>query len=255
MIDFSEYRESIVGTVKPINLQEAKRFCIDWHYSNIFPPHCMLTLGFYDSRGLAGVSLWGWGVRPMHTIKKLFPGLETKDYWELNRLCLRDDCPKNTESWFLARCVEFMKKEQPKIKVLISWADGIRGKPGYVYQASGWLYGGFITTEIYLTDSGEPVHPRMLITRYGSRSKQVTDGLGLKKIWGKQFIYAKFLCGKGSVKKALLTSPNIWGQHYPKGGDLVWKINAGEVSRETRDAPSIQSSGRFRNSAPSLFDV
>lgn len=241
-------------SVQPIGIKEAKRFCVRWHYSNIFPPHCMLTLGYFDSVGLAGVALWGWGVRPRHTIQKLFPSLTTADYWELNRLCLRDDCPRNSESEFLARCVDWIREHQPERKVLISWADGVRGKPGYVYQASNWLYGGGITTEIYVTATGEPVHPRLLISRFGTRSAKKTAELGLSKIWGSQFIYIRFLCGHRERKRLLKESPSQWCRSYPKKADLIWKIQAGEVSRETRDCPTIESSGQFRDPAPTLFD-
>lgn len=240
--------------VHPIGIKEAKRFCVQWHYSNIFPPHCMLTLCYRDSKGLAGVALWGWGVRPRHTIQKLFPSLTTADYWELNRLCLRDDCVRNSESEFLARCVDWIRENQPARKVLISWADGVRGKPGYIYQASNWLYGGGIKTEIYLTATGEPVHPRLLISRYGTRSASKTAELGLQKIWGQQFIYLRFLCGHKARKKLLRESPTKWHQEYPKRQDLKWTIQAGEVSRETRDCPTIESSGQFRDPAPTLFD-
>lgn len=81
--------------IEAVGIAEAKAFCVRWHYSNIFPPHCIISLGYRDAKGLAGVALWGWGVRPRHTIEKLFPTLGTEDYWELNRLCLRDDCPRN----------------------------------------------------------------------------------------------------------------------------------------------------------------
>ena len=56
-----------------ISTNEAKRLCLRWHYSKIFPPHCMVSLGFYDAVGLAGAAIWGWGTRPRHTIQKLFP--------------------------------------------------------------------------------------------------------------------------------------------------------------------------------------
>lgn len=214
----------------------------------------MLPLGCHDEKGLAGVALWGWGVRPLHTIQKLFPSLTTADYWELNRLCLRDECPRNSESWFLGQCAEWIKTHQKERRVLISWADGVRGKPGYVYQASGWLFGGNITTEIYLTSEGEPVHPRLMITRYGTRNAALCASLGLVKVWGSQFIYARLLCGHKERKRLLKESPNQWGQKYPKVKDLIWTIQAGEVSRETRDVPNIKSAGRFRDPAPSLFE-
>lgn len=236
-------------SVSHIPMGQAKQLCLKWHYSNIFPPHCIVSLGFYDKKGLAGAAIWGWGTRPKHTIQKLFPSLDTKDYWELNRLCCRDDLPRNTESQLLAGCEQWFKQNQPSKVVLFTWADGLRGKPGYVYQASNWLYGGFITTEIYLTNDGEPVHPRLLNTRFGSRGKETYTKLGLKKIWGRQFRYCRFLCNHKHRKQLLRESSVKWTQKYPKNDDLIWKINADEGSRESRNLPKIERSGQFRQSA------
>jgi hypothetical protein len=213
----------------------------------------MVCLGFRDTQGLAGVAIWGWGVRPRHTIQRLFPSLNTADYWELCRLCCRDDLPRNTESQLLAGCVEWFRKKQPQKVLLYTWADGIRGKPGYVYQGSNWWYGGFINTEIYLTEQNEPVHPRLMITRFGSRSKDIWTGMGLKRIRGKQFRYCTFLCGHRQRKQLLRESSVCWTKCYPKHSDLVWQIDAGEGSRETRNPPRIERSGQFRQSAVKSF--
>ncbi len=236
--------------VEIVPLAEAKALCLKYHYSNIFPPHCMVTLGFHDQLGLAGVAIWGWGVRPRHTIKKLFPSLDTKDYWELVRLCCRDDLVRNTESQLLAGCVRWFRQYQKDKVLLYTWADGIRGKPGYIYQASNWLYGGYIETEIYLTQDNEPVHPRFMITRFGSRAKKVWQALGLRKIRGKQFRYCYFLCNHKERKRLLRESTVEWmNKRFPKHEDLLWRIDAGEGSRETRYLPKIERSGQFRQSA------
>ena len=85
---------SMVGDIERISLAEAKVFVRTWHYSKIFPPHCLVNLGARNAAGeLVAVAMWGFGVRPRHTIQKLFPSLGTGDYLELNRLCLRDDEP------------------------------------------------------------------------------------------------------------------------------------------------------------------
>jgi len=236
--------------IEQVEPQQARALCLRWHYSNIFPPHCLVHLGFYDEAGLAGVAIWGWGTRPRHTIQKLFPSLGTGDYWELNRLCCRDDLPRNTETQLLAACVRWFRQHQPERVLLFTWADGIRGKPGYVYQAASWLYGGFITTEIYLTEGGEPVHPRLLVTRYGSRARRVWTHLGLRKVWGRQFRYVKFLCGHARRKRLLRETPVRWSRTYPKQADLTWAVDAGEGSRETRDPPRIERTVRFRQPAP-----
>ena len=235
--------------VAPVSPEEARRLCLRWHYSNIFPPHCMVYLGFHDGDGLAGVTIWGWGTRPRHTIQKLFPSLDTGDYWELCRMVCRDDLPRNTETQLLAGCARWFRRHQPERRLLFTWADGIRGKPGYVYQAAGWLYGGYITTEIYLTADGEPVHPRFMITRFGSRRKEVWTGLGLRRVRGRQFRYVKFLCGHRERKRLLRESSVRWHRRHPKHDQLVWQIDAGQGSRETRNPPRIERAGQFRRPA------
>jgi hypothetical protein len=247
---------ALLNNLEIISLEEAKEFVRRWHYSNLMPPHCMTILGARDEKGLAAVASWGWGTRPKHTIAKMFPSLTTDDYWELNRLCLRDELPKNSESSFIAQCANWIKKNQPTKKLLFSWADGIRGKPGYIYQASSWLYGGFINTEIYLTKEGESVHPRFLNTKYGSRGKEVWMPLGLRKVFGKQFRYVRFLCSNREQKRLLEESPFDWSRVYPKDGDCEWKILTpdGQILK-TNQKPGFTKVEVFRaDKAPGLFD-
>jgi len=237
-----------------VSVSEAKNFIAAHHYATNHPAFSKLALAWRRDGALTAVALWGLGVRPRHTIQKLFPSLTTADYLELNRLCLLDELPRNSETEFIAQNVRWFKKHKPELVLLFSWADGIRGKPGYVYQAANWLYGGFITSEIYLTEDNELVHPRLLITRYGTRNAKATAALGLRKVWGRQFRYCYFLCGHKRRKELLRESPFDWGQPYPKTKDMVWKEQkAGEVSRETHNPPRIERSVRFRQPAP-LFD-
>jgi len=235
-------------------LQEAKTFVKRWHYSKIFPPHCLVNLGALDANGeLAAVAMWGYGVRPRHTIQRLFPSLGVKDYLELNRLCVRDDMPRNSESRFISQCVKWIRENRPDVKVLFSWADGLRGKPGFVYQAASWLYGGFIKTDLYVDEHGGPIHPRLMITRLGTRSRAEWTRQGFSKWKGYQFRYVRFLCSHRERKRLLRESPMRWrAGGYPKRVDCRWWVDAGEGSRESRQPPRLEGSGQFRHPAPSV---
>ena len=236
--------------VLPISNSTGKSFVAQHHYAVICPPITKVSLGLFADGNLVGVALWGYGTRPKHTIKKIFPSLDVGDYLELNRLCVLDSMPRNTESRFISMMTDYIKGHHPGVKILYSWADGLRGKPGYVYQASSWLYGGWIWSQFYITKEGEVVHPRLLITRYGTRKKEFTRSIGLSKICGYQYRYCRFLCSHKERKKLLLESPFEWSRGYPKRKDLKWTIDAGEGSRESRELPKLQGSGRFRHSAP-----
>ncbi len=241
--------------VHEIHASTGRRFVAAHHYATVCPPITELCLGLFHKDKFVGVALWGYGVRPKHTIKKLFPSLEVKEYLELNRLRVLDEMPRNTETQFLGMMVQHIKRECPHVKVLYSWADGLRGKPGYVYQAANFLYGGSIWSQFYATKDGEVVHPRLLITRYGTRKKSATLALGLIKTHGYQFRYCKFLCSHGERKRLLRESPIKWTQDYPKSKDLRWVVDAEEVSRETRQLPKLKGSGQFRHSAELSGDL
>lgn len=247
-----EFRKgSEMPDVERITLQEAKAFVRRWHYSKIFPPHCLVNLGLRNADGeLTAVGMWGWGVRPKHTIRKLFPSLGVDDYLELNRLCLRDDEPRNSESYFISLCAEWVRANRPAVRLLFSWADGLRGKPGYVYQASSWFYGGFIKTELYVDEHGGPIHPRKMITRLGTRCRAEWTRQGFSKWRGYQFRYVKFLCGHAERKRLLRESSVRWTRVYPKVADCHWWVDAGEGSRESRQPPRLEGTGQFRHPAP-----
>jgi len=234
-----------------ISMRIAKAFVRNYHYAIESPSSCKVAIGLKEDY-LKGVIILGYGTRPAHTIKRLFPSLNCFDYLEINRLCLLDECPKNSESQFISQSINLVLKHYPKIKVIFSWADGLRGKPGYVYQASNFLYGGHIWSEFYITTDGEVIPPRLLITRYGRRDKGFTQSLGLLKIHGFQYRYCKFVCGHKERKRLLTESPFSWTQEYPKLNDLKWVIDAGEGSRESRELPKLKGSGQFRYPAPKL---
>jgi len=59
----------------------------------------------------------------------------------------------------------------------------------------------------------------------------------------------RFLCGHAERKRLLRESPIAWSQAYPKHNELIWWIDAGEGSRETRNPPRIERSGQFRHPA------
>ena len=222
---FSRGAMSAADKAKLIPMDVAKRFVFEHHYAKITPSTTKAAYGLVIDNVLVGVSIWGYGVRPKHTIQKWLPGVDVLEYLELNRLCLLDEMARNSESRFLSIVVERIKKDFPDVKVLLSWADGLRGKPGYVYQACSWLYGGFINSEFYTTEDGRVIHPRLLITRYGTRGKAIQKKLGLIHYFGKQFMYAKFLCSHRERKRILKNSPVKWTGKYPKIEDITFELS------------------------------
>lgn len=218
--------------IKVIDNLTALELIFNNHYSKIMPHLTKHCLGAYENDKLVGILTLGWGTRPLHTIKKLFPSLTSKDYFEIGKMCMLESMPKNSESQLLSATIDWIKKNQPQIKILFTWADGILGKPGYVYQSANLLYGGFIWTDLYITAEGEKVHPRTSqgLTNKGDKicGHRPTKDFMIKNGWnhykGKQFRYLYFLCNKIEKKKLLTVSTVQWTIDYPKSKDLEWQI-------------------------------
>lgn len=207
--------------IKQISEKQALRLLIRNHYRKSIPKLNKIYLGgFIDNRCIGFMSL-GWGVRPVHTIKKLFPSLDTKDYFEIGRLCLEEFMPRNSESVFISSCMKYIKHYYPQIKLIFSWADGMLGKAGYVYQCSNFLYGGYIWTDAYFTDDGECIHPRTSNKVGGRLGVQAMDNV--THYFGKQFRYIYFLCNHKEKKILIKESPFEWTKDYPKEKDVQFK--------------------------------
>jgi len=204
--------------IKPIEEIIALELVLSNHYSKVMPKLTKHYLGCYIDERLVGVVTLGWGTRPLHTIKKLFPSLVSKDYYEIGKMAMLEEMPKNSETQMISAVISWIKNNEPQIKILYTWADGMLGKPGYVYQAGNFLYGGYIWTDLYITDKGERVHPRTSqgLSDKGDKicgfrpSKDVLKDRGWNHYKGKQFRYAYFLCNK------LV--------NYPKADALEWQI-------------------------------
>jgi len=223
----------------------------DNHYSKVMPKLTKHYLGTFLDRKLVGVLTLGWGTQPRQTINKLFPGLGTESYFEIGKMCMLEEMPRNSESQMLSLTFRWLKENTDKL-FLYTWADGIVGKPGYVYQAANFLYGGFIWTDIYVGPDGEKIHPRstknLLVENAefnGNPEKKLfwmTPAFmlhkGIRRIKGKQFRYI-YPLSKGA-RKMLKKSSVIWSIDYPKDCDLQWKdATAGGKAILLEERPNI----------------
>ena len=223
-----------------LDARTALEFIQEHHYSKVMPRLTKHYLGIYDidedRDRLAGVLTLGWGTQPYNTIHKLFPSLESKDYYEIGKMCMDDRYPRNSETQMLSKVLKWFKYNCPEKKFLYTWADGIVGKAGYVYQAFNFWYGGYIWTDIYIGPDGEKIHPRS--TRklleengimVGKKVFWLTDDYmalkNIRRIKGKQFRYILPL--NREAQKLMDTSTVKWTKDYPKEHDLQWKIKTG----------------------------
>lgn len=80
---------------------------------------------------------------------------------ELHRLHIKDDTPKNTESWFISRCLKRLKADKPEIWAVISFSDLSAGHTGVIYRAANaYFLGTSQRKQFYYDTDGRLRHPR-----------------------------------------------------------------------------------------------
>jgi hypothetical protein len=133
---------------RPISARAATKIIIEHHYAHRQAP-ITWSWGILVGDRILGVLTIGkpctWSTKVGivgETQEELEnPKARCHDVFELNRLWLHDDLPRNSESQFIGWCQRQVKQLHPGI-ILVSYADGSRGHIGVVYKATNWLYMG-----------------------------------------------------------------------------------------------------------------
>jgi len=170
--------------IKEMEKETAILFIQKYHYSKIMPRLTKHYLGVFDDNLLLGVFTLGWGTQPLQTIQKIFNNhkLTTKDYFEIGKMCFLPEM--NETGYFGCQVISLLvkwMKQNTDCLFLYTLADGIMGKPGFVYQASNFRYLGSFKTLVYLDkNTGEKIHPRSAKTLLEENAK--IDGVA-KRFW------------------------------------------------------------------------
>jgi len=80
---------------------------------------------------------------------------------EIRRMACLDECPKNTESYFLSKIIWFIKK-YTKTDLVISYADQSVGHKGIIYKAANFKLVGKTSPSKHIFWNGIRYHPRSL---------------------------------------------------------------------------------------------
>lgn len=119
---------------------------------------------------------------------------------ELRRFALIDEAPKNSESYFIAKCLWWLKKHTV-VERVISYADPEQGHEGTIYRASGFKHIGMTSSGQIVEMGGREYHARSLtIDRDYSRELRESVASGdavVRKTCGKH-IYSIELRSRGN---------------------------------------------------------
>lgn len=144
-------------TIKQIDRATAKEMIIKNHYSHkMGSNHGVLNFGIYRDGKLLGCAVYG---NMMNAKAKIFTSdVDGGHILELNRLWIDDELGKNAESYLIATSIKLIKKIDPTVVAIQSFADGRLGC-GTIYKASNFKYYGYHYTLFYeVIETGEILH-------------------------------------------------------------------------------------------------
>jgi len=145
--------------------ETAKYACVNWHYSGCLPAGKLVKVGAWECGKFIGVVLFGRGATP--NLGKPY-NLGQDECVELVRIALTKH--ENNVSRIAALAMKFLHKTNPKLRLIVSFADQSQGHHGGIYQAGNWVYTGQGATSRFWMVNGKVTHPRTVIERGGSNS-------------------------------------------------------------------------------------
>lgn len=145
--------------------EAAKHACVNWHYSGCLPAGKLVKVGAWENGKFIGVVLFGRGATP--NLGKPY-NLGQDECVELVRIALTKH--ENAVSRIAALAMKFLHKANPKLRLIVSFADQSQGHHGGIYQAGNWVYNGQGATSRFWMVNGKVTHPRTVIERGGSNS-------------------------------------------------------------------------------------
>ena len=138
---------------------EAAKYAVEnWHYSRVLPVPPLVKVGAWESRKFIGVVIFSRGAN--NNLLKPF-GLDATEGCELTRVSLTKHHAPVSRVVKLA--LQFLKRNSPELRLVVSFADPSESHHGGIYQAGNWIYTGRQPATIeYIAPDGKQWHGRMV---------------------------------------------------------------------------------------------
>jgi hypothetical protein len=165
---------------------------------------------FDESNNLQGICTFG--KPPSPSLCTGVCGEENSKYvFELNRLCVNDNLPKNTLSFFVSKCLKILPD-----MIVVSYADTSQNHHGYIYQATNWIYTGLSAKRTEWKDKNNiNGHSKTLCEQTTLEERKENDRyVEIERSQKHRYIY---FVGSKTRKKKWKIDLNYKIETYPKG--------------------------------------
>ena len=151
----------------------AAKYAVEkWHYSKTMPMPPWNCIGVWESQRFVGAVVFGRGASP--NLGKAY-GCTNTQVCELLRVALTQHRWEVTRMVSIA--VSITAKRNPKLRLVVSFADTNQGHSGGIYRGGNWLYAGMTPEKKHFKDKrGRIWHDRQatltgVTNQFGNRSR------------------------------------------------------------------------------------
>ena len=162
--------------------EAAKYAVMNWHYSQSMPMPPLVKIGVWEDDEYIGCVLFGRGANNAVGARYALSQLEV---CELVRVALRRH--RTPVSRIVAVALRMLRKSNPGVRLVVSYADEDQGHLGGIYQAGGWVYVGRGQPTTHFFHQGRWKHNREVTGGAFGGSRKVADyhSLPTKVVQGK----------------------------------------------------------------------
>lgn len=213
--------------IAPCSHEAAKYAVMNWHYSKTMPSGKLVKYGVWEDEKFIGAIIYGRGANN----RLLQPyGLEMTEGCELVRIALTKH--ETPVSQIVSLSLQELKKTNPGLRLVVSYADPEQGHKGGIYQAMNWVYTGQSSSDWQYFFQGKWYHRRMLKpTGFGGHTvlskltNEQKQQLPKRKIIGKYcYVYPLDKAMRRQVAKLAKEYP-----HAVEGSKVSRTSSPGEV--------------------------
>ncbi|WP_343347626.1 hypothetical protein WJT74_05105 [Sphingomicrobium sp. XHP0239] len=142
--------------------EAAQYACRTWHYTGKMP-NSGVKIGVWEDDKFIGVILFGVGAANA-TNGKAYGLARSHEIAELQRVALKAGHAYPV-SKYVSIAIRMLRKQSPKLRMLISFADPAQGHHGGIYQAGNWIYTGRSGSDHAFRVKGEVLHCKTVHSR------------------------------------------------------------------------------------------
>ena len=172
--------------------KDAARYAVvNWHYTRSYPS-VSCRVGVWNAGAFVGDLCYGYGAGAS-TDGRQYGLKRTREVAELVRVAFKPDHGVPV-SRCLSIATKMVAKLNPKLRMIISFADQAQGHHGGIYQAAGWIYAGETEADRSFIIHGRVLHPKTVHSKGWVQSEK----------WLREHIDSNARCEKSIPKHRYL---------------------------------------------------